>query len=169
MRYDPEKQHRRSIRLRGYDYTQAGAYFVTICVRPRGNILGEVRDGEMTLNEAGRTAQTGWLELDRRFVGLTLDAFVIMPDHLHGLLLLGESRLEAPSSRPALGQIVRVFKALTARQIRQLGIEFTWQRNYYERIVRHDGELDRVREYIAGNPAKWETEPGHAVFHPPDL
>jgi REP element-mobilizing transposase RayT len=224
MTYDPERHHRRSIRLRGYDYRQAGAYFVTICVQDRACLFGEVVDGDMRLSKAGENVQAVWNDLPRRFPGIDLDAFVVMPNHVHGIVFLGAdpdvggdngtprrdegaihraptnvSRLPragrvedagsgmpggkrhvgarfiapsspAPTSRipasppdgrlnPTLGEIVRAFKAVTTRQIRLATTHpFSWQRNYYERIVRNDRELERARAYIAVNPGRWAED-----------
>ncbi len=87
-RYDPESHHRRSIRLRGFDYTREGAYFVTICTRERACLFGEVVDGEMRMNEAGRTAQTVWHGLPDHYPNVELDAWVVMPNHVHGIVVL---------------------------------------------------------------------------------
>ena len=85
MTYDPQKHHRRSIRLKGYDYSQAGAYFITIVAQARACLFGEVVDGEMRLNDAGRMV---WDDLPERFPGLELDAFGVMPNHVHGIIIL---------------------------------------------------------------------------------
>ncbi|MBM3189988.1 MAG: hypothetical protein FJZ90_14855 [Chloroflexi bacterium] len=107
MRYDPDRHHRRSIRLRGYDYASAGAYFVTICAQGRMCLFGEIAGREMALNGAGEMVRRLWDELPTRYPGVTLDAFVLMPNHLHGILVImgtastgsdsrGESRRVCP-------------------------------------------------------------------------
>src|SRR3990172_7834035 len=88
MRYDAEKHHRRSIRLRGYDYAQAGAYFVTICTQNRECLFGEVVDGQMVLNDPGKILESVWSELPDHYPGVDVDAFVIMPNHIHGIVIL---------------------------------------------------------------------------------
>jgi putative transposase len=88
MRYDPERHHRRSIRLRGYDYRAVGAYFITIVVQDRACLFGEVVDGEMRLSEAGRMVERWWLELNRRFPHVLTDAYVVMPNHFHGIVVI---------------------------------------------------------------------------------
>ena len=88
MRYDPEKHHRRSIRLSGYDYSQAGAYFVTICTQNRQCLFGEIVDGEMRLNDAGQMVQLVWSELAQHYAGVEIDGFVVMPNHIHGIVIL---------------------------------------------------------------------------------
>jgi hypothetical protein len=89
MPYDLQKYHRRSIRLKGYDYTQAGAYFVTLVAHQRDCLFGEIVDGEMRLNAVGELARVVWLSLPRHFSALTLDEWVVMPNHLHGILVVG--------------------------------------------------------------------------------
>ena len=88
MRFDPERHHRRSIRLKGYDYTQPGAYFITICTQDRAYLFGEVVDGEMRLNNAGRMVQDVWNDLPTFYPGVQTDAFIVMPNHIHGIIIL---------------------------------------------------------------------------------
>ena len=187
--YDPRRHHRRSIRLKGYDYSQPGAYYVTICVREGECLLGGVTDGAMVLSEAGQIVQRTWDGLPSRFPTVELDTFVIMPNHVHGIVVIvdepgggavtgqGAAREGAASGaptrtrgkRPTLGQIVRAFKSISAIQVnRCLGRSGSrlWQRNYYERIIRDENELHRARKYILGNPAKWETgDPENPLRH----
>jgi len=94
MAYDPRLHHRRSIRLRGHDYAGGGAYFVTVCTQGKECIWGEIVDGEMRLNQAGRLVQKIWHALPQRFAPLVLDVFQIMPNHLHGIFVLPEPGLE---------------------------------------------------------------------------
>jgi putative transposase len=91
MPYDPNRHHRRSIRLKGYDYTQPGAYFVTLCHHERMPLFGEIVNGEMRLNDIGRVAERCWLDIPSDFPHVALDAFVIMPNHVHGILWIIES------------------------------------------------------------------------------
>ncbi|MGB9753481.1 transposase [Roseiflexus castenholzii] len=88
MKYDPQKHHRRSIRLKGYDYSQPGAYFITIVTQNRACLFGEVANGEMRLNEAGRMVHQEWANLPSRFPNLDLDAFIVMPNHIHGIIII---------------------------------------------------------------------------------
>lgn len=88
MKYNPQKHHRRSIRLKGYDYTQTGAYFITICTWQRQCLLGEVVDGEMQLSRYGEAVKFNWDILPKRYDGVRLDAFIIMPNHVHGIIFL---------------------------------------------------------------------------------
>ena len=171
--------NRRSLRLKGYDYAQAGAYFVTICTQGRVCLFGEVVDGEMRLNAAGAVVDAEWHGLPRRFPGVQTDAFVVMPNHVHGIIHVG-ARFIAPefvssiqtgvadydtgamNRAPTVGDIVRAFKAVTTRRIRQHGMaNFGWQRNYYEHIIRNEASLDGIRAYIVNNPLQWALDREH--------
>lgn len=167
--------NRRSLRLPGYDYTFPTAYFVTILTWQRRPVLGQVIDHAMQLSKTGLIAQREWLRLAQRFTQVELDAFVVMPDHLHGILLLldvkarsteGTSAADDSPSRPhvvpgSLGAIVRAYKSTVARLVnfnRFSGGEPFWQRNYFERIIFDERDLERVREYIRSNPLRWPKE-----------
>ncbi len=99
---DPQKYHRRSIRLQNYDYAQAGAYFVTICTHGRASLLGEIVDGEMRLNIAGEAVIACWQNLPRHFSNVELDAFVVMPNHVHGIIVITEAEVGAKQSEKAI-------------------------------------------------------------------
>ncbi len=172
----PIRRCRRSIRLQGYDYSQAGAYFVTSCTQGRVCLFGDIADGEMRLNDAGRIVADTWAALPQRFPMINMDDFVIMPNHIHGIIIVGAGlalpsepprNLDAPrnrgaaSSAPTLGDIVRAFKSISAISVnRLLGRQkhSLWQRNYFEHIIRNDKDLDRIRQYIADNPIRWEID-----------
>jgi REP element-mobilizing transposase RayT len=150
---------RRSIRLRGFDYRRPGFYFVTIGTQNRLPLFGRVRQGEVRLNEAGRMVSQIWWQLPHRYAGITLDAFVLMPDHVHGIIVLG-----ADGVRPSMGvpDVVHRFKSFTTTQYRR-GVNFEgwqpfpgrlWHRNYYERIIRDRAALHAIRRYIADNPRR---------------
>ncbi len=163
MPYDPDKHHRRSLRLPGYDYTQVGAYFVTLCTAGRTSLLGQIDAGTLDLSMYGRIVEQCWCDLPQHFPNVSLDAFVVMPNHLHGILILTgqalqhphppHSRLPVPhGTQPgSLGAVIQNFKAVSTRKVngaRRTRGEPVWQRNYYERIVRNANELDRIRQYI---------------------
>ena len=172
MLYNPQKHHRRSIRLKGYDYSQAGAYFVTMCVRSRAGVtpplLGDVADKRMRLNEFGEIVVAGWHGVTDHFPHVETDAFVVMPNHIHGIVIIadvvgaGSPRPYVPSSSSsrkwALGHIVAYFKYQSTKRINEIrgtpGVPF-WQRNYHDHIIRNKEALDRIRRYIADNPARW--------------
>ena len=174
MKYDPEKHHRRSIRLNGYDYKQTGAYFITICTRERASFFGAISGGEMHCTNAGRIANTAWQELPSRFPSLRLDTFIVMPNHVHGIVVVG-AQFIAPELKasqdfgkikpgainraPTLGVIIRAYKAVSTQLIRRCGApDFAWQRNYYEHIVWDEKSLNHIREYILANPARWDLD-----------
>jgi len=122
----------------------------------------------MRMNDYGRIVAEAWRDLGRRFKHIELDEFVVMPNHVHGIIHVGAPFM-APSDpgmvnqgainrAPTLGGVVRTFKAVASRAIRRDGADFQWQRNYYEHIVRSENELARIREYIANNPAQWALD-----------
>jgi REP element-mobilizing transposase RayT len=153
MPYDPRIHHRQSIRLKGYDYYQPGVYFITIVSKDRENLLGEIVNGEVHLSEWGQIAASTWEDLVNHNPGVGLDAYVVMPNHLHGIVIIKE--LNPISSLP---EIIRQFKTYSARRINQkrrmAGIA-VWQRNYYDHIIRNQNDLERVRQYIQNNPQQW--------------
>jgi REP element-mobilizing transposase RayT len=183
MIYDPNKHHRRSIRLPGYDYTLPGGYFVTICTYNRECLFGEIVDGAMILNEYGEIVRDEWLNTGNIRSNIIIDEFVVMPNHLHGILIVG-ARCNVPlhpnnlRRAPTIEQfgkpvsnsiptIVRLFKSAVTKKINQIRNTPTnpvWQRNYYEHIIRNDDELNRIREYIVNNPLKWESDENNSII-----
>jgi REP element-mobilizing transposase RayT len=162
MKYDPNKHHRRSIRLKGYDYAKAGAYFITICTWQRQNLFGEIVNSEMQLSDHGEIIQFYWDKLPKHHHHLELDTFIIMPNHVHGILVLLDDA--SGKFRHALPEILRGFKTFSARhinKIRHLTGVSVWQRGYYEHIVRHEESLMAIREYIVNNPLSWEKDELH--------
>ncbi len=189
MRYDP-KHHRRSIRLKGFDYTREGAYFVTICTQNQACLFGEIVNGQMQLSDVGEVADTCWRAIPEHFPRVVLDAFVIMPNHVHGIIWIGLanrvnvgaknlSPLPPPPPRPSqrdtsafrspsktVGSIVRGFKIGVTKWVRSNKNFYTvWQRNYYEHIIRNDTALNRLRQYITDNPARWEDDRENPIHH----
>jgi putative transposase len=161
MKFDPEKHRRRSIRLPGYDYSWTGVYFVTFCTLNRENLLGQVADGEMLLNAAGEILGKKWAELPEHFPNVSLDAFMVMPNHVHGVIFIASAGRGAASGAPTLGMVIRAFKSISAIEINRLlgrAGQPLWQRNYYEHIIRNDESLNRIREYILSNPLSWHLD-----------
>lgn len=176
MKFDPQIHHRRSIRLKGYDYSQSGAYFVTIVAWQRQCLLGDIVNGEMKLNEYGKIVQRAWFDLPKHYTHIQLGTFGIMPNHAHAVIIItmeeagsdgagpvgagpvGAGLRPAPTKREPLSEIVRAFKSFSARRINELrktqGIP-VWQRNYYERIIRDEEEHKRIHLYIEANPVNW--------------
>jgi REP element-mobilizing transposase RayT len=171
MSYNPDIHHRRSIRLRGYDYSQAGAYFVTLCTHNRECLFGEIANGAMQLNTAGKIVADEWLKIAQIRDEIELDEWAVMPNHLHGIVVFTDNvgeihefplRMTQTQRRQmALPKLVGRFKMLSAKQINilrnTLGIPL-WQGNYWEHIIRDENDLRRIREYICNNPARWEED-----------
>lgn len=163
-------QRRRSIRLRGYDYSSDGWYFVTICTYNRGCIFGDVVKEKMELHDVGKVVEEEWLRTREIRANVELDMFVVMPNHVHGIIVIkndvvGATRRVAPTrgTHPtlqsgSLGAIIGQFKSVSAKRINKIrhapGAPL-WQRGYYEHIVRNENDLNRLRRYIAENPARW--------------
>jgi REP element-mobilizing transposase RayT len=178
--YNPEIHHRNSIRLRGYDYSSSGAYFVTVCIKNKECLFGEIVDGMMRLNHAGELIHEIWDALPKRYDDIDLDAFVVMPNHVHGIIILTDtpavgaglalpSRKGAASSAPTLGDVIRTFKSISTIQVNRLLTRTgqpLWQRNYYEHIIRNETGLDSIRAYIAMNPQNWMMDEENPVRWP---
>jgi len=167
MDSEPTLPRRRSLRLPAYDYSQGGAYFITICAHERRCLFGRVADSQMQVNAIGALIEEEWFRSPtiRRIV---LDAFVVMPNHVHGIVLIDSvgatSSSPGPASGPRRGSLssfVGSFKAAVTRRIKTLSLlpdSRVWQRNYYEHIIRDDKSLDAIREYIDSNPANWAND-----------
>jgi REP element-mobilizing transposase RayT len=170
-RYDPDRHHRRSIRLKGYDYAQAGAYFVTVCAWNRECVFGEIVDTAARLNSLGEIVQGCWDDLPHHYPRVRLDAVVVMPNHVHGIVVLTDSPDVGAGVKPAptnpirrrheLPEIIRGFKTFSSRRVNESrgtsGVP-VWQRNYFEHVIRGEADLDRIRWYIATNPARWAED-----------
>jgi putative transposase len=186
MPHDPDRYHRRSIRLKEYDYTQPGAYFITIITHERMPLFGEIVDDAVRWNDYGQIVRDEWFQTTvvRPYVVLHPDEFVVMPNHVHGIIwivgdgdvdIVGAQRRCAPTTTGrtvggatptnvipgSLGAIIRSFKSITTKRINALrdtpGAP-VWQRNYYEHVVRNERELAHIREYIQTNPLRWALD-----------
>jgi REP element-mobilizing transposase RayT len=153
--------------LKEYDYSQAGAYFVTICTQNRACLLGEIVDGEMRLSEVGRVVAEAWKWLAVQYPHVELDISIVMPNHLHGIIMIhddirrGGSRAAPTETRKPLGQLIGSFKTVSTKRINALRLtpgEPFWQRNYYEHVIRNEADLAEIREYILNNPARWDED-----------
>lgn len=172
---------RRSTRLRDYDYAQAGAYFVTLCIEHRLPLLGNIHEGTMHLSPPGEMVATVWTNLEQ-YYRVGIDAFVVMPNHVHGIVVLcdldGEDRDGAAVPTPALSlsTVVQRFKTFTAHQY-GTGVASAgwprypgrlWQHRFHEHVIRHERELAAIREYIVDNPPQWHRDrenPDHQGSH----
>lgn len=168
--------HRRSVRLKNYDYAQAGAYFVTVCTQSRTCLFGEIVANEMRLNDLGRIVAEEWVKSADIRSEIEMDSWVVMPNHLHGVVILDDPRAHgrAPQHRSSCQELVRAPRSLgsfvagfkSAATLRINEIHRTpgakvWQRSYWERVVRSETELNLIREYIQNNPAQWELDTLH--------
>ncbi|MGQ9855011.1 MAG: transposase [Candidatus Oleimicrobiaceae bacterium] len=179
MKYNPERHRRRSIRLRGYDYSQPGAYFLTVVAHERQCLFGTMVDEEIRLSEYGVIVREEWLRTAILRPRVVLDEFVIMPNHIHGIIVLSDdggmgTLQRAPTTQRAptveqfgkptsdsIPTIVRLFKSATTKRINEMrGTPGTplWQRNYYEHVIRSDESLNKIRQYIATNPLRWTMD-----------
>ena len=170
--------NRHSIRLKYYDYSQAGYYFVTICSQKRQSTFGEINNGQMQINDVGLMIQDQWQQLPCRFNEILLDEFIVMPNHFHGIIkiirtlnnvsdLVGAPLVGAQNTRPRkLGNIIGAFKSLSTneyiRGVKEKEWEpfggKLWQRNFYEHIIRDNNGLNKIREYIRENPSTWDDD-----------
>ncbi|MFI2812834.1 MULTISPECIES: transposase [unclassified Microbulbifer] len=158
---------RRRLRLRDYDYSRAGAYFITICTQDRRCLFADIATEGLPLLAAGRMIWDHWLGLPERFPGLELDEFVVMPNHVHGIFLFpaGESGDKSPVAF-TVSRVIQAFKSFTTNSyiagVRACGWprfeRRLWQRSFFDRIIRDESEFSFVREYIQNNPAKWELD-----------
>ena len=180
MKFDPEAHHRRSVRLKNYDYSQPGAYFVTITTHQRTLLFGKITGETMSLNQYGKIVQSCWEQIPRHFMRVQPVAFIVMPNHVHGIIIIldlhavgaqhavplrhgPQTRIEAfaqpvPGSLPT---IIRSFKSAATKRInllRDTPAAPVWQRNYYEHVIRSDAELNQIKEYVKSNSAKWALD-----------
>lgn len=155
--------YRKSTRLQGYDYSNEGLYFITICVNERKPILGIVKDWEMNLNDNGKIVLNCWYDLPNHYDNVILHDFCIMPNHIHGIIQLSNERAglkPAPTTKTIhpLSEIVRALKTFSSRKINERnGTQGCplWQRNYYEHIIRSDSMYTTISDYIKENPKRW--------------
>ena len=154
----PTPRWRRRMRLRWKDYREPGPYFITICTEGRVPLFGEVHDGVMRLNRLGELVHDQWHRLSAWNPWVQLDAFEVMPNHIHGIIGIGLDDQDGAGPRPHLGTVVNRFKALTATAIneeRGTPGAAVWQRGYYEHFIRNGRAWQAIREYILANPAAW--------------
>ena len=163
---------RKPNRLQNYDYSRAGYYFVTICTQNRQELFGEIIDSQMITNAAGEMLAEAWCELPKFYHGIRIDQFQIMPNHVHGIIVLvGEGPRavpEGPCAVPtlSLSDVLQRFKSLTTRLyiqgVKKEGWEpfdtKFWQRSFFEHVIRNEKSLNKIRAYIRDNPLNWESD-----------
>jgi putative transposase len=204
MRYDPYIHQRKSIRLKEYDYSQPGVYFITNCIYNHECLLGEIIDNQIKLNKIGIIIDYQWRIIPKYFRHVELDYYTIMPNHMHGIIIIkeikpgkvGAKHFHNENIKPqsslsktkninngnghdenasplhvhirvkgttsgSLSAIMQNYSSVTTRKINRIrktpGARI-WQRNFYERIIRDEIELNRIRKYIAENPLKWDDD-----------
>ena len=175
-------RRRRSVRLRAHDY-RGGLYFVTVCTYGRQRLFGEVRDGEVVLSPFGEIARDEWLRTGEIRPSVVLDAFVVMPDHVHLLfgIVAETARRGTPPVCPyptenerrfgtaipgSVASIMRQYKSVVTKRIRTVDpTARVWQRGFHDRVVRTDREADALRQYVADNPARWDPAADRADGH----
>ncbi len=186
MKYNHEIHHRRSIRLKGYDYSQSGLYFITICTQNREHIFGTIENGKISLNEYGNIVKNEWIRTPKIRKEIELHEYIVMPNHIHGIVEITDGRgdvyyrrgdrpvaptttLIAPmvKSGPkqnSIGSLIAGYKSSVTKQINILrgkpGVSI-WQRNYYEQIIRNKRSYYQISEYIKSNPGKWQNDKYH--------
>jgi putative transposase len=169
----------KSARLKDYDYSQNGMYFVTICTKNREEYFGSIVNKEMILNEMGKIVDRFWQEIPTHFPFVNFDIYQIMPNHVHGIIeILCDKHARRDEAMPrlyngaypkmskispmagSLSVILGSYKSIITKTIRKKipYILFAWQSRYYDRIIRNESELNRIREYIFNNPAKWKED-----------
>jgi len=182
MTFDRNNHHRKSIRLKNYDYTQAGLYFITVCTQNRVALFGTIIDGAMVMNAAGIMVADQWQALGNRFLSIKLYEYIVMPNHFHGIIeIVGAIPCGCPETpgttpravarhAPTVGDIVGTFKSLSTNEyISHVKLHnwppFSgklWQRNYYEHIIRNEAAYLKIADYIRTNPQQWLEDIYHA-------
>ncbi len=177
MKFNPEIHHRRSIRLADYDYSQTGFYLITLCTHQKQYLFGEIRNNKMHFNQIGKVVQEEWLQSATIRKEIELDEWVIMPNHLHGIVIInsinnqdqevihqeqGASLAPLQRNPKSLSSFVAGFKSSVTKRVRlmsEISDFIVWQRNFYESVIKDDIHLDHTRLYIQNNPVNWHRDP----------
>ena len=170
MNFNPaEKQPRKQLRMFGFDYKTPGYYFVTLCTNDRACLFGEVLNGEICLNAAGKMIENVWRGISERYTGWSVDTLIVMPNHVHAIILFCDKLSDKLTQRPAtlsLPELMRNVQSYTMTCYRH-GVytknwlefhRYLWQRSYYEHVIRNENSLENIRNYIVNNPAQWELD-----------
>lgn len=158
-------RERKPNRLKFYDYSNAGWYYVTICTKNHINFFGNVKNEEMLLNDVGKVTEKMWLSIPDHYQFVELDEYVIMPNHIHGIIIIDcdnknvEDEIIRPQRKTNLSNVIKGFKIGVTKWCKKYNLQdFKWQRSYYDRIIRNEKELYNIRKYIRQNPFKWDLE-----------
>ena len=156
---------RKSSRLKEYDYSNSAYYFITICIHDKEYYFGNVHKEKMILNQYGIIAEECWKDLPSHYSNCELDYYVIMPNHVHGILVIDNynyDKATLPQSKiHGITEIIRGYKTFSSKIINLLPDQekaFRWQKSYYDRIIRNEKELHQIRKYIEQNPLRWDIE-----------
>ncbi len=169
-----QKYRVESTRFKNWDYSDPGYYFVTLCTKNRICYFGRIVNSQIVLSEMGRVVFEEWKETEKKRHNIKLDSWVIMPNHIHGIIVITK-KCEYPVEtfrrnvstttklKPnSLGSIIGQFKSVCTKRIRQMGNdEFAWQSRFYDHIIRNDQSLNNIRQYIQYNPMRWEIDRNH--------
>lgn len=175
-----EKYRSTSLRAPWWDYGADGAYFITICTKDRNHFFGEILDGKMQLSPTGILADVFWHEISHHAKNVELGAFVVMPNHIHGILILNgdrrfvvgtghalslqfaEQRFQNPGKN-TVSSIIGGYKSAVTKHANRLGLPNGWQTRFHDHIIRNDDEYQRITYYIENNPANWKEDKFHNV------
>ena len=155
-----------SARLKNYDYASSGMYFVTICINNKENILSSISmpvetphgaSPQIKLTDIGKIVNEQWRNIPKHFRNTSIDEYIIMPNHIHGIIIIENNKTaHVPSLQTiTLGNMIGLFKQSCTLKIREFYPEFEWKSRFYDRVIRNDVELDKIRKYIVENPLNW--------------
>ena len=168
MNINKIENSRRSIRISEFDYHKEGAYFITICAYHRKCLFGSIHDETMHLSNIGKQIKTNWECIPDHFPNAELNEYVIMPNHMHGIISIMDGSYQSKT----IGTIIGQFKGSVTSWVRaNTNIHDLWQRNYYEHVIRDERDYQRIAEYIEGNPSQWNEDALHPLnyLHNPVL
>ena len=173
-------RERKRTRLKNYDYSQGGYYFVTVCTEKREEWFGKIEDGEMCFSKFGKVAKDFWAEIPLHFQHIRIDEFSVMPNHVHGILIIEEDLVGnlvgnaymrshkrnafmhslQDKTKMLLSKIIQQYKSSVTRKINSMqnDFKFEWQKSFYDHIIRSKKSLENIRKYTHSNPLKWELD-----------
>jgi putative transposase len=181
----PAKPNRRSVRLKDYDYSQPGWYFVTVCTKDKARFLGDIEDHAVILSEIGQIANSSWREIPDKYAHVSIDELIVMPNHIHGIIVISSQEMPceeavgsknssrvSPSSissgkiTASLSVIIRQYKSRVKRWCTVNGFQhFQWQSRFHEHVIRNEADLYEIRNYIINNALKWSDDDEYEAFH----
>ncbi len=165
---------RKPLRLKNYDYSENWFYFVTICIKEKQEDFGEIINWKMILNDYGEIAEKYWKEIIKHYQNVEIDEFVIMPNHIHWIIIVSTLSVgneyfrsdnwdkNKNNSKPNISNIIKWFKIWCTKEIRykyeNFNFNFKWQKSFFDVIIKNDKQLEKSRQYIINNPLKWELD-----------